>query len=193
MDIFSRYLLNLLVVVVALAGSTSVATAQQSERLSITRTEHAYVLNVPVSRLEMTIPAANLFQQPPNIYGSTNNPRYFSFSDPRRGLMLSGWFEPASRYMGITGFWKREQNAWNQNGLPRPIDVLFDKIDGWEVVFYQQPVPKGSSSHVRAHFVQADTWIDLHISVTSGETVSTNRSVVESMLKSIVVKEKSGG
>jgi hypothetical protein len=69
-----------------------------------------------------------------------------------------------------------------------------EKVGPWETVFYEHPFRAGLlSSHVRAHLVQAGTWIDLHVSVTAKESGAKNRAAIESILKSIAVKEKPGG
>lgn len=179
--------------VAASAVFSAGAAAQQPDRLTISRAADAYVLTVPVSRLEMTLPAGQLAQRAMDIGGSTSSPRYFHFSDPARGLILSGWFEPSNAFKGLAQFWEEEQAAWKKKGLPTPTNVSTGKVGPWETVFYEHSFRDGLlSSHVRAHLVQAGTWIDLHISVTAKEPGPKNRSTIESILKSIAVKEKPG-
>jgi hypothetical protein len=140
----------------------------------------------------MTLPEGGLVQKAMDIGGSTSNPRYFHFSDPSRGLILSGWFEPAGAFKGLKQFWEAEQAAGKKSGLPAPVNVSASKVGPWQTIFYEHPFPTGLSSHVRAHYVSVGTWIDLHISVTANESGEKNRAVLESILKSIVVKEKPG-
>ena len=170
------------------------ATAQQAEQLSVTRAGDSYVLSVPVSRLEMRFPAGKLVRLPMNIGGATGNPRYFYFTDPARGITVSGWFEPAARFKGIEEFWSVEQAGWKRRGMPEPMDVAMKKIGGWDAILYETPFPAISNSHLRAHFVQAGTWIDVHISVASKDAPSSSasRAVAEEFLQSISVAEKSG-
>ena len=180
--------------VAASAVFSAGATAQQPDRLTISRAGDAYVLAVPVSRLEMTLPAGSLVQQAVDIGGSTGSPRYFHFSDPGQGVILSGWFEPARAFKGFAAFWEEEQEGWKKRGLPDPMNVSTGKVGPWETVFYEHLYRPGLlSSHVRAHLVRADTWIDLHISVTAKESGEKNRAAIESILQSIAVKEKPGG
>jgi len=180
--------------VVASSVFCAIAAAQQPDRLTISRAGEAYVLAVPVSRLEMTLPAGRLVQQAADIGGSTSSPRYFQFSDPGQGLILSGWFEPASAFKGFAAFWEEEQEAWKKKGLPVPMNVSTGKVGPWETVFYEHQFRPGLlNSHVRAHLVQTGTWIDLHISVTAKESGEKNRATIESILQSIAVKEKPGG
>ena len=187
-NIHTRHILMSLIA--SLLVFSAIVAAQEPDRLLISHTEDSYVLTVPVSRLKMTIPATSLSQQVIKIGGSTNNPRYFNFSDPSRGLVLSGWFEPASSYRGIKAFWEHEQAAWQRNGLQKPMDVSFEKVNGWEVIFYQQPLPVGTSLNARAHFVQMGTWIDLHISMTTRDVSSASRPAIETILKSISINDK---
>jgi len=49
--------------------------------------------------------------------------------------------------------------------------------------------PVGSNSHVRAHWVQAGTWIDLHISTIQSASAESRNKLLE-MLRSIEVREK---
>jgi hypothetical protein len=186
--------LNIKAALVAASAVFSMgATAQQPDRLTISRAADAYVLAVPVSRLEMTLPAGKLAQKPMDIGGSTSSPRYFHFSDPGQGLILSGWFEPANAFKGLAQFWEAEQAAWKKRGLPTPMNVSTGKVGSWETVFYEHPFRDGLlSSHVRAHLVQAGTWIDLHISMTAKDSGAKNRAAIESILNSIAVKEKPG-
>ncbi len=171
----------------------SAAMAQKPDQLTVSRTDQSYLLTVPVSRLQMTLPAANLAQKSVDIGGSTSNPRYFHFSDSARGLILSGWFEPAARFKGIKAFWEEEQATWKNRGLPAPANVSLEKLGGWDAVFYEHSLQSLLSSHVRAHWVQAETWIDVHISVTTTDTAAANRSALQSVLGGIAVNEKREG
>jgi hypothetical protein len=181
----------------ALAAAAAVfcagVTAQQPDRLTVSRAGDAYVLAVPVSRLEMAVPAGKLVPKPVDLGGSTSSPRYFQFSDPSQGLILSGWFEPSAAFKGLAEVWEKEQAAWKKRGLPAPMNVSTGKVGPWETVFYEHPFPDGLlSSHVRAHLVQSGTWIDLHISVTAKGSGAKNRAAIESILESIAVTEKPG-
>ena len=46
------------------------------------------------------------------------------------------------------------------------------------------------SSHVRAHWVQAGTWIDLHLSTTTERSSAENRKKLKELLRTISVTEK---
>ena len=165
---------------------------QPSDRLTVARTDSAYVLSVPASRLQMVLPDANLVQQSQDIGGSTSNPRYYYFSDPKRRLVLSGWFEPASRFAGISSFWESELAAWKKQQLPNPQNVVITNVGSWQAIFYDLAVPNGTNLHVRAHLVQAGTWIDLHISLFGDPSAPPNRSTLKDMLNRITVTEKPG-
>ena len=68
--------------------------------------------------------------------------------------------------------------------------MSFERRGQWDAVFYHLPLPGGSSAHVRAHWVQSGTWIDVHLSVTGKEPYAINRKAVEALLQSLKVREK---
>lgn len=189
-----HYLLRRFLIALGLVfvGNLANAQAQRPDALVVTHTETAYVLQVPASRLQMTIPETGLKQEALDIGGSTSNPRYYNFSDPSRGLIISGWFEPASRFAGLTTFWENEQASWKKHGLPEAQNVSFETIGNWQAIFYDLTLPVVSNHHIRAHLIQAGTWIDLHISVTGNGADSPNRMTLRALLKSISVSEKPG-
>ncbi|MFT3734671.1 MAG: hypothetical protein QM776_06575 [Rhodocyclaceae bacterium] len=167
--------------------------AQRADAIAITASSDAYTVTVPLSRLEMVLPRSGLVQNGPA--GGAGNPRYFSFNDPSRGLVLSGWFEPATAYKGVAAFWESELAGLRRSPLPAPTDVSIERAGSWDAIYYQQPLPeglklKGSSAHLRAQWVQAGTWIDLHLSNTTPEAYATNRAALEDFLKIIIVREK---
>lgn len=181
----------LLIAAIALSlQPLAIAQQQQPDRLSVAQQAGAYVLTVPVSKLSLSIPSQGLTQGGPSAGGSTNNPRYFYFSDEARGLIVSGWFEPAGRFPGVEANWQLDQAAWKKNGLPPPADVSFGKVSDWEVVFYEQPTPDASNSHIRAHLVRAGTWIDVHISVATKGAGSSNRQAASAFLDALVVSQR---
>jgi len=178
-------------ITIFLLSFMSLAQAQRPDELVVSTEGEFYKLTVPVSRLELSFPKAEIIQIPLNIGGSTSNPRYFNFNDKGKGLVISGWFEPSSGYTGIKQFWEQELPSWEKSKLPAPTDVSIENFGNWEAVFYQQPIAYGvSSAHVRAHLVQAGTWVDLHISYTSRESYIANRGEIETFLKTIIVREK---
>jgi hypothetical protein len=86
--------------------------------------------------------------------------------------------------------WESETTEWARRGLSQPKNVSFKKIDNWQIVVYDIPSPSGSSVHMRAHWVQAGTWIEMHISITSKSTSAKSRGKMMEMLKGIRVKER---
>ena len=164
------------------------AGAQRPDALRVVQRDEAYELSVPVSRLVMSIPRGQLVPRSTSVGGATNSPRYFYFVD--RAFNLSGWFEPAQKFSTVRKLWDEETKAWSRNGLPAPMEVSFRKVEGWEVVFYDSPSPVGNNSHLRAHWVQAGTWIELHLSMTADRPIAQNREFLETFLKLILVRER---
>jgi tetratricopeptide (TPR) repeat protein len=180
---------NLRLVALLLLTGLAVGAAAQSDRLVITERPDAYVLAVPVSRLVMTIPKEGFTGGTASRADATASTRYFYFEDTSKRLFISGWFEGQSGFRGMDEFWKGETAAWAQKKAPAPANVTFKKIGGWDAVVYQTPQPIGIISNIRAEWVSAGTWIDLHISAAS-DSAAENQSNLESLLARIQVREK---
>jgi hypothetical protein len=173
-----------------LLSISSFAGPANTESIEINKRGGAYEVTVPVSRLIMTIPEGGLSQEKNARGGSTDSPRYFYFEDKALQLIISGWFESSSRFQGVKSFWDDEMRAWKRNGLPEPVNVIFIKIANWDAIFYDISIPQGNNSHIRAHWLQAGTWIDIHLSMISNRSSSEVRAALQSLLKDIQVKEK---
>ena len=119
------------------------------------------------------------------VGGATASPRYFYFTDDTKNLELSGWFESADGFAGVKKFWEQEMAAWPRSALPEPRNVTFTKIGKWDAIVYDVPEPSAPIKNVRAHWVQAGTWIDVHVSTTSG-----SRDSLASFLETLEVSEK---
>lgn len=157
------------------------------DALQVRELAQGYELSVPVSRLVMVLPKSAL----PHAERRTSmndHPRYFFFVDGP--LNVSGWFEPAGGFHGIKPFWAEEMAAWSRNGLPPPVNTVFAKFGRWDAVLYEIALPPGTDSHVRAHWVQAGTWIDLHLSMTSDRPAAEARRRLIELLKSVEVRQK---
>ncbi len=167
------------------------AEAPRQITLQVTDTVDGYVLSVPVSRLVMTIPKGHLVQVRETASGLNESPRYFFLEDKGRALIVSGWFESSEGYSDFNKYWKEEKDSWRSQKLPTPVNEKFFKSGGWEGVFYDIAASSGANSHIRAHWVQAGTWIDLHISLTSKSANSRSREQLLEFLKTIQVKQRS--
>ena len=166
------------------------ASATPAEQTLVTRlvNDH-FELSVPVSHLVLIIPHGGLGPVDGPRAGASASPRYFHLGDPGRGLIITGWFEPAATYKGIDALWKGETDAWMHTGQPTPTNVLMRRIANWDAVLYDLNVPGGSNAHIRAEWVALNTWIDLHISITSTEPIETARAMAMDMLRNIRVNE----
>ena len=162
----------------------------EEDRIAIVERAEGFELTVPVSNLVLRIPKSGLSQKKSQSGGATDDKRYFLFEDATKQLIVSGWFEPQEEFSGITKFWETETSAWKQNKLPQPKTVSFKKIGKWDAVVYQMVVPSGSNSHIRAHWVEAGTWIDLHLSANSDASESENTARLEALLNRIEVVKK---
>jgi len=188
--------------IVALAASTLAAACtttggpRSNESLEITQTKAEYRLSVPVSQLTLTLPRGNWSRKDKSaLGGGTANPRYFYFEDAKEeSLILSGWFEPDRLFSGSASKqWQKDAAGLKKASLPQPVNVSFEKIGGWDTVLYDQVFSGVVSSHVRAHWVQAGTWIDIHISTTTDGTSAENRKKLRAVLRGTSVVEKGSG
>jgi len=190
---------NLMVAVAAAVLAAGCATSggpRSNESIEITETKSAYRLSVPVSQLALTLPRGNWSRKDKSaLGGGTANPRYFYFEDAKEeSLILSGWFEPDRLFSGSAAKqWERDAAGLKRTKLPQPVNVAFEKIGGWDTVLYDQVFSGAVSSHLRAHWVQAGTWIDIHISTTSDSSSAENRKKLRALLRGISVVEKGSG
>ncbi len=161
-----------------------------SSAVVVTENGERFRIAVPGSRIVMTVPRAGLIFSTPSVGGSTSNARYFQFADTSRGITFSGWIESASSYAGFDKFWEQETKASRKNGLPPPRNVVRTRLDGWELVTYDVPLPSGSDAHIRAEWVQDGTWIDVHVSAAGGGSIESVRATAKEVLQGIRVREE---
>lgn len=166
------------------------SAAPQPDRLTITERPDLYELTVPVSQLVMNIPKEGLKQKDGPRSDATASPRYFYLEDTTTHVNLSGWFEPQDQFPGMVKFWEGETATWTRDKLPKPANVTFKKIGNWDAVLYQMPPTGGSGSHIRAHWLQAGTWIDIHLSKHGEGSADEQTASLASLLGRIKVSEK---
>jgi len=164
--------------------------ASPDQSLVITETDNSIRLSVPVSRLALVLPRGKLVSADGVRTGASASPRYFRFKDPKLGLIVSGWFEPSNSYPGFGEFWEAEFTAMKKNGLIPVSRPELVKADNWLTVAYELTAPGGINTHLRAHLVQAGTWIDMHISVTTEKPIKVARKEALAFLKSVAVTER---
>jgi len=171
-------------------GVAAAQAARKADSLEITEEEGNYVLTVPVSRLVMSIPKGGLERGRSTSGGATDSPRYFYFEDKASHLIASGWFEPDSEFPGIERVWKDETAAWKRKKLPEPQDVSFERSGSWNAIVYDMATPAGGNSHLRAHRLQAGTWIEIHLSLTGDASREERRGKLREFLSVVQVSEK---
>jgi hypothetical protein len=177
------------IVLCVAASSTTLAGAEDS-RLAIKDVGNTFELTVPVSRLILSVPKGGLAIGTNKRGGGTENPRYFYLTDAGEGLIVSGWFEPSARYTDLGDSWKQEMEHMKKQGFPAPENVERSEIGTWRAILYNFPLPNGSSAHVRASYLGAGTWIDLHASISSTRPESESRKQVEALVRSMQIREK---
>lgn len=173
------------------AYSHALSSVPEGETLQVFELPHGFVLNVPISTLAVTIPKKDLKK---NLgMGSKLNPRYFLFQNERRpDISISGWIEPARKFTSTRKIWEGDKAQWAENGLPAPTDVEFKKLGGWDAVLYNMDMPGNTHSNIRAHWIQDDTWIDIHVtSLTEGKSPKQCRATLTRLLAQIGVENTS--
>ena len=168
------------------AQPTGGANAEPNS-LQVEESNENYRLSVPVSRLVMIIPRSGLKKASTAFNAS---PRYFHFNDESRSFVVSGWFESGADFPGVKKFWDDETRTWSKRGLPNPHEVTFTKVGGWDAILYDIPIPDATNSHLRAHWVAAGTWIDVHLSTTGTGTRADSRAALLRELKTFHIEEK---
>ena len=174
-----------------LAGIASMAhdpTAPASEGMVMREQGDTLLLTVEPSRLRLGLPNPNhSLTSQPSLGGG---PRYFQLEDSKASLIVSGWFEPAGGFSTIEQFWSTETAEWKKNGLPAPRDVEFADAAGFKCVFYDIAIQGSVLSHVRAHRVEAGTWIDLHVSSKATDSPGEGRKKLKAFLVGVRVTQK---
>jgi hypothetical protein len=169
---------------------TLVPTAPKDQSIVVTEEAQSFVVTVPVSRLVMTIPKGDLKEVHERSGGATDSARYFSLKSKDPVLIVTGWFEPERMNSRIQDLWNGEVAAWKKHGDPEPKDVSFEKVGGWEAVVYDVAAGPLENSHIRASWVQAGTWIDVHLSLTTDRPTAERRQRLRDTLAAIQVAEK---
>jgi hypothetical protein len=185
-----RSLVSLLSACIAVCSAPAATSESPSSTLVVTALDDSIELSVPVSKLILSFPRGGLATVSEPRTGAAASARYFHFDDQKRGLIVSGWFEPASSYGGFEKFWAGELLAMKKSGvaLREAPEVL--EAGPWQAVAYNVDLPNGVSANVRAELISAGTWVDVHISVSSKGAPREAREQAVQFLKSIVAKEK---
>jgi asparagine N-glycosylation enzyme membrane subunit Stt3 len=63
-------------------------------------------------------------------------------------------------------------------------------LGGWDAIVYRLPSTGGSGSHIRAQWLQAGTWIDMHLSSHGEDSAEENAKRLAALLGRIRVSEK---
>lgn len=171
-------------------GCSAPGGVDSSQRIHASEADGRYRVTVPASRLELTLPQGNWRKKDGNLGGGTASPRYFYFENRADNLVVSGWFEPDGAYTGVRTLWKEQSEKQKKAGMPPTVNVAYAKLGGWDSVMFDYVLGKRTSSHIRGHWVQAGTWIDIHVSTTTDDSSADNRKRLRALLKEISVAVK---
>jgi hypothetical protein len=167
----------------------------KAHSISVSEREKGFYLTVPVSRLAMTIPGKTLKQDEKGRQAGSTSARYFYLRDDKRQLIISGWFESSRDYRGARLLWMKESAQLRRKNGDKPKHVRFEKLGKWDVVHYQMDTLMGKKlpraiPNLRAHWVEAGTWIELHLSISADLPPKEAERQLTAALKSIAVAPK---
>jgi hypothetical protein len=158
-------------------------------RLIVTPREHWYALYTVKDDVVLFLPRGNLVESKETEADVGHGNAYFYFSDPAaQGLIVSGWFEPASRFQGLEEYWRETLDAQTKNGLAQPSDVAFTTVGEAQVIQYERSMEGLTASNVVAEWVKSNTWIDLHASIASSDPPEQRQAQLLSFLREIQIK-----
>ena len=183
---------NILGVTLLLLSGTVLAAGPEDSSVVTTMGQDKIEITVPVSKLVLTLPKGGFGAVDATLTGSQQHPRYFHLADLDKGLVVSGWIEPASTFVGFKKFWDGEFDALKKSGMAPSGEPVPMNTGDWVAKAYEFPLPagNGTNSHLRAELVKDGTWVDLHISITGRMTVQEARAATVALLRSIEVTRK---
>ncbi len=105
-----------------------------------------------------------------------------------RGIRLSGWFEPASAFVGV----KDNQPSTLAGKAMTHQNVKFKKIGDWDTVEFDavEESLKVNMANVNAHLVRAGSWVELHLSINSPQPLAEMHALLAGVLQSIQIVER---
>lgn len=152
------------------------------------QSEVPFTFTLPQS--QVTLKISELALRPDPVGDA--RPGYFKLSRAEPLLILSGWLEPAQQYKGLEAFWAAELTSPALAGARAPTRVEKLREGAWEVVAYDVSIPGLVQSHLRAERVEANTWIDLHLSTRvadPGKSAKTRADLLKVLRQVQVVKK----
>ena len=164
---------------------------EDSIHVTLSKNEEFYGIYVPVGKLLMMLDRGKGPLKFTQVKSDNKNKRYFYFETENATAILSGWFEPSRSYKDVRSFWASESASYKGKPGLEPKDVVITKTSNWDVISYTTSLESISRAHVRAHWVQEDTWIDIHISVLVSGSVADAAKQAGAILTSIDISKLS--
>lgn len=151
-------------------GSGVQSSPSADDVITIKRPGEAYEVTTPLSRSTLIIPSDGLSQAEKTAGGATDNPRYFYFLDRKRGLSISGWFDPSQKFVEVRKQWAMDTSNWKRTGQPERLNPSFSIIGDWIrsplIRFMWVASPRPISGHIGYELERGLTYIShLHLSV----------------------------
>lgn len=152
-----------------------------------------YRITVPESAVVLSVPRGHLRIMPRGTVGATASPVYFFLADPDKGVNVSGWIEPAEKYVSLAPTLRAEFEEMKKRGFPAPIYFSPLKVDPWPVaISYGYVIKDALDSNIRASYVDHGTWIDLHVSAIDAARGGHARAAALALFESLRVTVKPG-
>lgn len=144
-----------------------------------------YELTSSWSNLLITIPKVGMSS--PLVEATRSR---FELSNLNDMVIISGWFEPETKFPGVQKVWQGNLNGWRKANLPTPLDVSFAESGNWQIVEYSVIGDKIQQFNIESHWVQAGTWIHLHLSIVAPNIDSSVKMKLQKYLRQINLIQK---
>lgn len=182
------HLLSIFLAIPGFAAPPTQDDAAKMQRVHVIEKDDLIAVFVPAGNLVMMFDKNEFIKKEQKGSGGLANPRYFYFEKPKTGTILSGWFEPASRFKGVKEDWEANVKQWRGKPELEPHNINSVIESKWNGISYQTKHPGGVRVHIKAHWVEAETWIDIHLSEAPVETPENAEESLKKLLKTLIVK-----
>lgn len=178
--------------VLVFVSAAEAGAADRAQIVAIAVAGDNWEITVPLGHATLIVPQGAFRVVKTDFGGGASSPRHFLLKDEANGeKIVSGWLEPARKIADVKqtlqASWREEATHLKKSGI-EPFAVEVGETGDWATISYQIPDKRGSSVHILASRIVADTWIDLQLSVTGFARPDENRARITQLLKSLTFR-----
>jgi hypothetical protein len=115
---------------------------------------------------------------------------HFELSNLNDMVIISGWFEPETKFPGVQKVWQGNLKGWKKKNIPTPQNVSFGDSGKWQTVEYSVITDTFQQFNIESHRVQAGTWIHLHLSISEQKIDLEMKTKLHEYLEQIKIRQK---